>query len=833
MKNEFYNNILRRLFALTIILIVLFTAVSCGNDLHNEQNNETEKIVLSIQLQDIIQSQNTQFLKSQNNARTIFPTIDADSLGTFKLYGAKTGNEPQLLGSYDTKTALQEASVSISSDNIGEDWSFILTAKYNSSDLSATITNRKLLAGENPLVFRLSLAELGNGKGSFSFSLDYSEDTANASKIAMGYGYLYDMSGNRIDSLSCLHLDPSNNVVTYDVENLDAGYYNAEILLYADTDMNKYITRWTEVIQVATNLSSIAIRKISSLTDIYTLKYDYNYSTAGITSETVTKASSVLRPTRQNYIFIDWYTDKDFTIPFVMENISGDTIVYAKWISETDNPTVATKDTISAKIAAATSSNPDNPTSIKVLGSFGKDDFLHAQSALESLNDKNIYVKLDFSQATGITALVANCFSGCTSLAAIILPQTVESIAYQAFNYCINLKEITIPASVTAINPEAFRHTPELTAINVDSQNAKYKSVDGVLYTKNGTSLVVYPEGRTAQSYTTPSSVTLIGEQAFADVLKVKNVIIGQNVTFIALQAFTNCSGIESITFAGKQTVWYGKPWTNIPENQEEYFVNGEPFYNMQSEAKSWCEQISNTYSYVRHPTQTFDDFIAQVDLTSVDVCQNESFTLTGNSNNEDFTIVDFNNTDNETITKWFTFETEPNKSYQIYYCNGDDTDYFQLGTLNSNDFNHSGFYLYGESGQKYSYSRKKDGVSVFTADSNDAYIKISSYYGKIAFRVTELKIDVNNFSVSMGQEKYNPFSNFSADSLIYKLGSSKIYFDQSNNFTDIIAYLDGLEQELDENKCLEITERGVHVLTLEVIIDGVRYSYSKQVYVE
>ena len=51
----------------------------------------------------------------------------------------------------------------------------------------------------------------------------------------------------------------------------------------------------------------------------------------------------------------------------------------------------------------------------------------------------------------------------------------------------------TIPANVDNLRDGAFYGCKLLTEINVDAGNASYKSVDGVLYTIDVTTLVAYP----------------------------------------------------------------------------------------------------------------------------------------------------------------------------------------------------------------------------------------------------------------------------------------------------------------------------------------------------
>lgn len=55
--------------------------------------------------------------------------------------------------------------------------------------------------------------------------------------------------------------------------------------------------------------------------------------------------------------------------------------------------------------------------------------------------------------------------------------------------------------------------------------DAAYKSVDGVLYTKSGTTLLLYPMGKKDTQFTVPDVVTNIGAAAFNGCLRLETVI--------------------------------------------------------------------------------------------------------------------------------------------------------------------------------------------------------------------------------------------------------------------------------------------------------------------
>ena len=172
---------------------------------------------------------------------------------------------------------------------------------------------------------------------------------------------------------------------------------------------------------------------------------------------------------------------------------------------------------------------------------------------------------------SSVTRIGAWSFFCCSGLTAVVIPGSVTEIGSRAFYYCDGLKEVTIPSSVTKIREEAFVFCDGLTAVTipssvteiagrafrgcsglksiaVESGNERYCSEQGVLFTKGKDTLVCYPGGKPEGSYSIPSSVTAIGDGAFANCSGLKEVTIPGSVTEIGILAFENCRGLTAVT---------------------------------------------------------------------------------------------------------------------------------------------------------------------------------------------------------------------------------------------------------------------------------------------
>lgn len=92
----------------------------------------------------------------------------------------------------------------------------------------------------------------------------------------------------------------------------------------------------------------------------------------------------------------------------------------------------------------------------------------------------------------------------------------------------------------------------KLRAFHVSGQNRKYSEKDGVLYSKDGKSLVAYPQAATAKTFRVPAKVKSIENGAFQDTTNLKNLYINKNLTHFG--GIHYCS-IERVVFPAKSKV--------------------------------------------------------------------------------------------------------------------------------------------------------------------------------------------------------------------------------------------------------------------------------------
>ena len=151
---------------------------------------------------------------------------------------------------------------------------------------------------------------------------------------------------------------------------------------------------------------------------------------------------------------------------------------------------------------------------------------------------------------SGTKTIADNAFSYCERLTSVTIPNSVTNIGKSAFLNCNSLTTITIPESVTSIGNQAFSHCDSLTTITVHLNNPAYKSIDGNLYSKDGTELLQYAIGKAETNFTIPNGVTSIGNGAFMESNNLTSITLGNGVTIIGYSAFVRCSNLTNVTIS-------------------------------------------------------------------------------------------------------------------------------------------------------------------------------------------------------------------------------------------------------------------------------------------
>ncbi len=166
----------------------------------------------------------------------------------------------------------------------------------------------------------------------------------------------------------------------------------------------------------------------------------------------------------------------------------------------------------------------------------------------------------------------AYTFYNCVKLNKVSIGKNVDKIGESAFNGCKSLKKFKIPSQVTKLNYDVFARTgikslhigkniknilpssfynmtnKPLEKITVSKKNKHYSSENGVLYNKKKTRLILCPPSLNRKSLTLPSSVRIIGDDAFEFNKNLRTVKLPNKLKLIYPGAFCDCKNLNEIT---------------------------------------------------------------------------------------------------------------------------------------------------------------------------------------------------------------------------------------------------------------------------------------------
>ena len=185
-----------------------------------------------------------------------------------------------------------------------------------------------------------------------------------------------------------------------------------------------------------------------------------------------------------------------------------------------------------------------------------------AQKQLSEQNEREEFYKNAVIEGTTLKKYKGNEES-------IVIPEGITTIAGCALSDC-KAKKITLSSSVSKIEEKGLM-LYELERIEVDEKSNYFKSIDGVLYSKDGRTLVQYPQNR-GGFYSMPNEVERIDTGALQCVAissislssrltkiddcllwgsRINSISIPSNISSIGKDGFGQCQNLTSITIPG------------------------------------------------------------------------------------------------------------------------------------------------------------------------------------------------------------------------------------------------------------------------------------------
>ncbi len=216
--------------------------------------------------------------------------------------------------------------------------------------------------------------------------------------------------------------------------------------------------------------------------------------------------------------------------------------------------------------------------------------WLMNQQALNPLVVINEFL-IDGQSASGdvvipdtITHITGGAFAGNMSMTSITVPGSVDSIGTWAFNYASSLTTVTLNEGLTFIGNEAFAGSASLSSMTVPStvtwigsdafsgnpwyetailENPYYVINDILVNARSVTGSATIPEGvrviapraffgSAITDISFPSTLQIIGEEAFIESASLTSVVIPNTVTELGYGAFQSCASLQSVVLSNQ-----------------------------------------------------------------------------------------------------------------------------------------------------------------------------------------------------------------------------------------------------------------------------------------
>ncbi|MBO4639598.1 MAG: leucine-rich repeat protein [Treponema sp.] len=578
-------------------------------------------------------------------------------------------------------------------------------------------------------------------------------------------------------------------------------------------------------------------------------------------------------PLREGYVFAGWerqYADGWWYL-FTDYNVTSDITLRATWVqaSTSDGTYLATKETVSKIIAGIDEGTKYNPAKVQLIGVLDGETIDNIRLALQANPD--VYFEIDLSSVSAAedntidsTNNFYNCknlvtidltpqyfpetniFKGCTSLSNIVrkdndggwplvidnvlfaygllicYPAGLEGDSYEipdglndaygiaddAFSGS-SLKTITIPASCENISPYSFNNSAKLETIIVSDDNPKFKSVDGVLYSKDGKELIYYPSNKQGGAFEIPEQVTVIEPNSFLNALN-----------------------LQKVTFDDSDALWYKDKADKI--DLINIIAMSERIDTSDSVTNATI--LKNNDQYYLYKVQ-LDKLLSQSNILKV--YDESCYDLEDNS----FTIYEYSTANPNN----YVFYKVPTQSGKVYII----TD--NQAVINSKQSKLHGIdlsskyeiYLISDEGDGIPYENGQDGKE-FTARSDYSYILLRcDSFGSYVIRVMTVDVITKDISVDIENENTDIVINVNEWNMD---GEDYIGFNiDMQNLGDYYCTFD-YTWYIDGNRIQNVTEgyltlrksdyMGIHLITFEEKIQReqnsspVYYSASKQVFI-
>ena len=140
-----------------------------------------------------------------------------------------------------------------------------------------------------------------------------------------------------------------------------------------------------------------------------------------------------------------------------------------------------------------------------------------------------------------------HAFLNSEIIKSVQFPDTLTQIDAYAFVNCTGFESIHIPKNIKSVVGLSFANCTSLKEITVDPDNEYLTSIDGNLYTKDGSTLLMYTPGKIENEFQISEGVSVVGNHAFQSCNYLKHITVPGTVTEFPFDAILVCDNLEGI----------------------------------------------------------------------------------------------------------------------------------------------------------------------------------------------------------------------------------------------------------------------------------------------
>lgn len=296
---------------------------------------------------------------------------------------------------------------------------------------------------------------------------------------------------------------------------------------------------------------------------------------SNVSSVTTAKIDTEPVTYRNNFSFDGWYDNPDFngnriSFPY---NVTSDITLYAKWVNQSSPITNFKVNFVTnggSEVSQMTvSSIQSEPITTRedydFMGWYDNTDFNGNRISFPYTVTANItlYAKWQPVETQKWIQTTLSDYEtllnedGTTNIIRyngndehIILPP-VDNITFEKSflnQETPTIKSICIPSEITEVDSVWFAYVETLEEITINENHTTLSAYNGILFSKDGTTLIAYPLGKTDTTYTVPSTVKTVGTSAFNSNEIIEHIVVSEGVEKLDSLCFAGMTNLKTIS---------------------------------------------------------------------------------------------------------------------------------------------------------------------------------------------------------------------------------------------------------------------------------------------